>query len=63
MVTILQTLMVSKTMSTQKKKDLKKDREKNQYQVSKDILNETIDEELKMISLERKITKRTRRVG
>ena len=27
-------------------------REKNQYQVSKDILNETIDEEVKMISLE-----------
>ena len=30
----------------------KKDREKSQYQVSKDILNETIDEEVKMISLE-----------
>ena len=30
----------------------RKDREKNQYQVSKDILNETIDEEAKMISLE-----------
>ena len=30
----------------------KKDREKNQYQVGKDILNETIDEEVKMISLE-----------
>ena len=30
----------------------RKDREKNQYQVSKDILNETIDEEVKMISLE-----------
>ena len=28
----------------------RKDREKNQYQVSKDILNETIDEEAKMIS-------------
>ena len=26
--------------------------EKNQYQVSKDILNETVDEEAKMISLE-----------
>ena len=30
----------------------RKDREKNQYQVSKDILNETIDEEAKMISIE-----------
>ena len=30
----------------------RKDREKNQYQGSKDILNETIDEEAKMISLE-----------
>ena len=30
----------------------RKDREKNQYQVSKEILNETIDEEAKMISLE-----------
>ena len=28
------------------------DREKNQYQVSKDILNKTIDEEVKMISVE-----------
>ena len=30
----------------------RKDRKKNQYQVSKDILNETIGEEEKMISLE-----------
>ena len=30
----------------------RKDKEKNQYQVSKDILNETIDEEAKMISIE-----------
>ena len=30
----------------------RKDREKNQYQIGKDILNETIDEEAKMISLE-----------
>ena len=30
----------------------RKDREKNQYQVSKDILNETINEEAKMISIE-----------
>ena len=30
----------------------RKDREKNQYQVSKDILNETIGEEAKMISKE-----------
>ena len=30
----------------------RKDREKNQYQVSKDILNETIDEEAKVISIE-----------
>ena len=30
----------------------RKDREKNQYQVSKHILNETIDEEVKMISIE-----------
>ena len=30
----------------------RKGREKNRYQVSKDILNETIDEEAKMISLE-----------
>ena len=30
----------------------RKDREKNQYQVGKYILNETIDEEVKMISLE-----------
>ena len=30
----------------------RKDREKNKYQVSKDILNETIDEEVKMISIE-----------
>ena len=29
-----------------------KDRETNQYQVSKDILNETVDEEAQMISLE-----------
>ena len=45
--------------STQEKKlrltpsyEKRKDREKNQYQVSKDILNETIDEEVKMISIE-----------
>ena len=30
----------------------RKDREKYQYQVSRDILNETLDEEVKMISLE-----------
>ena len=30
----------------------RKDRETNQYQVSKDILNETVDEEAQMISLE-----------
>ena len=30
----------------------RRDRETNQYQVSKDILNETIDEEAQMISLE-----------
>ena len=30
----------------------RKDKEKNQYQVSKDILNETIDEEARVISLE-----------
>ena len=30
----------------------RKDREKNQYQVSNDILSETIDEEAKMISVE-----------
>ena len=45
--------------STQEKKlqltpsyEERKDREKNQYQVSKDIFNETIDEEAKMISIE-----------
>ena len=30
----------------------RKDREMSQYQVSKDILNKTIDEEARMISLE-----------
>ena len=33
------------TSSSEKRKD----REKNQYQVSKDILNKTIDDEVKMI--------------